>query len=81
MLDVEDRREAFVDGDGERDETFAALGDRERLGSDLAGVEARELAPLNGSDFARMRLRLRAKIILGMIDKEKLDYTHIDPVG
>lgn len=58
---MEDRREDFVDGDGDRDETFAALGERERLASGwpLDGVEARELAPLNGSDFARMRLRLR----------------------
>lgn len=55
MLLVDERREDLL-GEGERD--FAALGDNERLISE-PGVEARELAPLNGSDFARMRFRLR----------------------
>jgi hypothetical protein len=38
---------------------LAALGDKDRFAASEAGVEARELALLNGSDFARMRLRLR----------------------
>lgn len=57
MLEVEERREDFEEGEGEREaEAFAALGDKDRFASE-AGVEARELALLNGSDFARMRLR------------------------
>ena len=61
MLDVDDRREPLLEGEGERDACFAALGESERLTSD-PGVDARELALalLKGSDLARMRLRLRA---------------------
>lgn len=59
MLEVDERREDFEEGEGER-EVLAALGDRDRCASE-AGVEARELALLKGSDFARMRLRLRAR--------------------
>jgi hypothetical protein len=47
----------LLEGDGERD--LAALGDKDRCTSE-PGVEARELTLLNGSDLARMRLRLRA---------------------
>jgi hypothetical protein len=56
---VEERREDFPEGDGDRDAVFAALGDSDRFASE-AGVDARELALLKGSDLARMRLRLRA---------------------
>lgn len=51
MLEVDERRDDFVDGDGERD-VFAALGDNDRFASD-PGVDARELPPVNGSDLAR----------------------------
>ena len=69
MLEVEDRREDLCKpcGEDEREVgTFAALGCSDAAGSDvlpLAGVDARELAPLNGSDLARMRLRER--LLLG----------------
>ena len=59
MLEVEERRDDFVDGDGEREVCFAALGDNDLLASE-AGVDARELTLVKGSDLARMRLRLRA---------------------
>lgn len=57
MLDVEDRRDALA-GEGEREDSLAALGDRDR-GSELwlAGVDVLGLALLKGSDFARMRPR------------------------
>jgi hypothetical protein len=57
---VEERREDLFEGDGERD--LAALGERDRAPSE-PGVDARELAPLKGSDLARIRLRLRADTI------------------
>lgn len=63
MFDVDERRDDLVDGDGERD--FAALGDSDRSDAlsftSEPGVDARELALLNGSDLARMRLRLRER--------------------
>jgi len=58
-LEVDERREDLPDGEGERD--FAALGDRDRFAS-RPGVEARELALLNGSDLARVLLRLLAGV-------------------
>lgn len=77
MLDVEDRREDLVPGEGERDDdTLAAFGESDRLGSErpLAGVEARVLAPLNGSDLARIRLRLRARVDMSdVINKKSLN--------
>jgi hypothetical protein len=63
MLDVEERREPLLEGEGEREACLAALGDSDRLTSD-PGVEARELTLLKGSDLARMRLRLRASSLL-----------------
>jgi hypothetical protein len=57
-LEVEERREDLPDGEGERD--LAALGDNDRFAS-RPGVEARELALLNGSDLARVLLRLLAE--------------------
>ena len=55
-LEVDDRREDF---EGEGDLDLAALGESDRFTSE-PGVEARELAPLKGSDFARILFRLRA---------------------
>ena len=58
---MDERRDDFVEpGDGERD--LAAPGDNDLLASSASrpGVEARELALLKGSDFARILLRLRA---------------------
>ena len=77
MLEVDERRDDLVDGDGERD--FAALGDSDLFTSE-AGVDARELALLNGSDLARMRLRLRAAILLGKTLK-LAQATYIDLEG
>jgi hypothetical protein len=56
-LEVDERREDLLDGDGDRD--FAALGDSDRCTSE-PGVDARELALLKGSDFARVLFLLRA---------------------
>lgn len=61
MLEVDERRDDLVDGDGERD-VLAALGDSDLFASSASrpGVDARELALLNGSDLARILFRLRA---------------------
>ena len=76
-LDVDDRREDLPEGDGDRD--FAALGDNDRCTSD-PGVDARELALLKGSDFARVLFRLRARGC--QMCKVKLGRkTHIDLGG
>jgi len=57
MLDVDDRRDDLVEGEGDR--PFAAIGESDRCTSE-PGVDSRELALANGSDLARILLRLRA---------------------
>lgn len=79
MLDVEERRDDFDEGDGER-EVLAALGESDRLTSE-PGVEARELALLKGSDLARMRLRLRAIVLLEPRIDELCIYAYNDLAG
>lgn len=77
---MDERREDLADGDGERD-VFAAFGESDRCTSSFPGVEARELPPLNGSDLARMRLRLRAmKTLKGAMKLVNL-HAYIDLVG
>lgn len=56
MLDVDDRRDDLVEGEGDR--PFAAIGESDRCTSE-PGVDSRELALANGSDLARILLRLR----------------------
>lgn len=56
---MDDRRDDLLEGEGDRD--LAALGESDRCTSE-PGVDARELALLKGSDFARILLRLRAVI-------------------
>ena len=78
MLDVDDRRDVLVAGDGERDCDFAVLGDNDRSDclsfTSEPGVDARELALLKGSDLARMRLRLRAAALLENMVPVIVDY-------
>ena len=59
---MDERREDLVEGEGERDALFAALGESDLLDAcwSRPGVDARELALLNGSDLARILFRLRA---------------------
>lgn len=64
---MEERREPFEEGEGEREVCFAVFGERLLEGSE-PGVEGRE--GMKGSDFARMRLRLRpglALVLLGAV--------------
>lgn len=61
MLEVEERREPFEDGEGEREVCFAVLGESVLEGSE-PGVEGRE--GMKGSDFARMRLRPGMVLVL-----------------
>ena len=72
-LEVDERREDLEDGEGDRD--LAALGDRERFTSE-PGVDARELAPLNGSDLARILFRLRAVNWLDKYWEDPSNYLH-----
>ena len=60
-LEVEERREDLLEGEGDRD--FVAFGESD-LWTSEPGVDARELALLKGSDFARVLFRLRAITVL-----------------